>query len=366
MILQSPNLEGFVQRPVVADNHELVLVFPEHIGVKWTKQNLIFRSSVWKVDGGKWELVSAGFKKFFNWGEQPDLAYTPFSMTANGGVRLLEKLDGSLLIISEYEGNLIARTRGTIDASIMTNGFELELMKKKYPKAFKNSLLEDNRYSLLFEWVSPTNRIVLRYPEPDLYLIGAIEHSDYSMMPQNALDGWAEVFGLKRPKYFSFGSLKEMQAAVAEFKDLEGICVYCNNDQEIRKLKSISYLTKHRLKDELRSFDKLTDFYFSQSTPNLEDFLKSIEDLFDFETSQECKPDAEEIVNGMAKVREILSEITTFVETLKELSRKQAATEILYKYKEKFWTGYAFTILDNKSFTDKEYKKLLYQVLNKS
>ncbi len=75
---------------------------------------------------------------------------------------MVEKLDGSLLIVSKYNGQYILRTRGTVDASIMANGHELEI--------FKNTILSklaDNNdtwdYSVLFEWLSPINKIVLNY-----------------------------------------------------------------------------------------------------------------------------------------------------------------------------------------------------------
>jgi hypothetical protein len=355
--------EDFVTRPVEVAGEMCYLVFPPHIGTKWTKDTLKFRSSVWNSEG---ELISAGFKKFFNWGEQPDLCYTPFSMTANGGVKLLEKLDGSTLIVSRYKGELIVRTRGTIDASIMENGYELDILKEKYPKAFDNGLLDDNRYSLLYEWVTPENRIVIRYPEPDIYLIGVIEHLDYSLMPQNALDGWAEEYGLKRPKYYNFNSLKEMHAAVEVFQGVEGLCVYCNYDQDIRKIKGVDYLARHRMKDELGSFERVVDFYFTQGKPSFNDFYKAIEDTVDYETAQECIGDASRIVEGMKEVNKIVDGFKNFIAKFNgELTRKQMAMEIMQAYGNTNRCAYAFKILDGKSLEDKEYKKLLYQVLKK-
>lgn len=357
--------EDFVTRPVEVAGEMCYLVFPPHIGTKWNKQNLIFRSSVWNSEG---ELISAGFKKFFNWGEQPDLAYTPFSMTANGGVKLLEKLDGSTLIVSRYKGELIIRTRGTISGEIMENGHELSLFQEKYTKAFDNGLLDDNRYSLLFEWVSPTNRIVLRYPEPDIYLIGAIEHSDYSLMPQNALDEWANEYGLKRPKYYNFNSLKEMHAAVEAFQGVEGLCVYCNYDQDIRKVKGVDYLARHRMKDELGSFERLVDFYFTQGQPSYNDFYTAIVDTVDYETAEECRGDASRIIDSMKEVNKIIVGMTKFCDKWKKegLTRKQFATEVFQAYgRSTNRSGMVFSIFDNKDLQEKDLKRLLYQVLKK-
>lgn len=353
--------EDFVTRPVEVAGEMCYLVFPPHIGTKWTKDTLIFRSSVWNSAG---ELISAGFKKFFNWGEQPDLCYTPFSLTANGGVRLVEKIDGSTLIVSRYKGELIVRTRGTIDASAMENGYELEFLREQYPLAFDNTLLTAG-YSLLYEWVSPENRIVLRYPEPDIYLIGAICHENYELMTQTRLDSYAMDYGVKRPRYFKFDSLKEMHESVEAFKGMEGLCVYCNYDQDIRKVKSADYLARHRMKDELGSFERVVDFYFTQGRPNFHDFISVIEDTVDFETAQECIGDASRIVEGMKEVQKIIDHMTVFLGRFKDLTRKQIATEVLSAYGNTNRASYVFKILDGKTLEDKDYKKLLYQVLKK-
>jgi hypothetical protein len=356
--------EDFVKRPVEVAGEMCYLVFPPHIGTKWTKNTLIFRSSVWNSKG---ELISAGFRKFFNWGEQPDLCYTPFSMTANGGVRLVEKIDGSTLIVSRYKGELIVRTRGTIDASKMPNGYEIEFLKEKYPQAFDNTLLTAG-YSLLYEWVSPENRIVIKYNEPDIYLIGVICHENYELMTQKNLDNYAMDYGVKRPKYFKFDSLKEMHEAVEAFKGMEGLCVYCNHDKDIRKVKGADYLIRHRLKDELGSFERVVDFYFTLNRPTYNEFYQEIVDTVDWETAQECIGDISDICDGMKEVDRIVEGMKTFLKKFEseQLTRKQYATEVLQAYGNTNRSSYVFKILDGKELDNKEYKKLLYQVLKKN
>jgi hypothetical protein len=55
---------------------------------------------------------------------------------------ITDKLDGSLLIVSKYKGNYILRTRGTVDATRLENGYELEIFKQKYLP-----LLEETNYN---------------------------------------------------------------------------------------------------------------------------------------------------------------------------------------------------------------------------
>ena len=111
------------------------LVCPKDFGVQWNKDNLIFRSSIWNEQG---EPVSLSFKKFFNWEEQKELVPFP-SSTKN--CSLIEKKDGSLLIISKYKNQIIHRTRGTFDASNLENGHEIEFLKQKYPKVFNSDFI---------------------------------------------------------------------------------------------------------------------------------------------------------------------------------------------------------------------------------
>lgn len=207
-------------------NGEIVhLVQPQYIGVRFTQQNKIFRSSLWDSDGN---LISGAFYKFPNWGENPENFPVPVSLK---DTNIVEKIDGSvliwlahlgallsvarrarpmikcanristggsLLIVSKWKNNYIFRTRGTVDATKLANGHELEIFKQKYGEFFNgipfSSEWEANRakypslfqfppyestwpFSFLFEWVSPTQKIVLNYGDsPEWYLVGGVYH----------------------------------------------------------------------------------------------------------------------------------------------------------------------------------------------
>src|SRR6185369_1034556 len=122
--------DQFMLHEHIVNGEMVTLIQPQHIGCKWDQSNKHFRSSVWNSYG---ELVSAGFPKFTNWGEKPEQFPVPTSLR---GCTVTEKLDGSLLIVSKYKGQFILRTRGTVDASTLDNGAELELFRSKYPTIF--------------------------------------------------------------------------------------------------------------------------------------------------------------------------------------------------------------------------------------
>jgi hypothetical protein len=348
----------------------LILVQPKHIGAKYNKENLIFRSSLWNSQG---EPVSLSFKKFFNFDEQPDLCYKPFSLTANGGCRLIEKIDGSTLIVSQYKGKQIIRTRGTVDATKQQdNGYEIEFLKEKYPNAFQFFNIEgDPDFSLLYEWVSPSNRIVLNYgTEPDIYLIAKISHVDYSLSTQNELDTIAKMIGVKRPRTFNFASIKEMLEAVEELKGQEGLCVYCNKDQDIRKVKSAWYLALHRMKSEIGSFERIVDIFFTlpdYKNVSYNEFYQFMVTNFDFEIAEQCRGDISRICEGMKEVLNIISYMCFFVFNLKSQTnnRKEQAAKIQQAYGNTNRAGMMFNLLDGRDLKIDDVKKLLYQVLKK-
>jgi hypothetical protein len=342
--------------------HECFLVQPIHIGATWTKENLIYRSSLWDKDGNP---VSLSFKKFFNLGEKPDLFPAPPSLKY---ARLMEKLDGSTLIFSKYKGNLVVRTRGTVDVRTQPNGNEIEFLLNKYQKfkAFLDSA--QNTHSFLFEWMTPSNRIVLDYGnEPDMALIGMIYHDSYELVSQAALDMLGEGMGLRRPKTYSYDSMDDMKNAVSEMRDKEGICLYYNNEQDILKIKSAHYLFLHRAKSEISSIDKVIDVYVDwvMETKQYDyvSFFNYLSKKFDFEIAAMAHGHADKITKAMKEVLGIMDELFEYADDCRHLSRKDAAMRILKEHENTGRSSIVFKILDNKSIGADEYKKLLYQVL---
>jgi hypothetical protein len=343
------------------------LVHPKKQFYQWTRELLPFRSSIWTEDG---KPVSLSFKKFFNFDERTDLTYTPFSMTANGGCEVIEKIDGSTLIISKYKGQYILRSRGTFDASMLPNGYELEILKQKYPHLldpFKAS--DTSPFSCIYEWVSPSNQIVLPFQEPDIYLTGIVNHIDYSLALQDHLDKFASLIQVKRPKRFSFKTVKEMLEFIPEQRDFEGVCVYCNKGQDIRKLKTSWYLKMHHaLTDELGSFERVVELYFNLGMPETyNDFFEAIANFKDHEIATHLRGDISRVVDGMKAVRKTVAFLTDFAKELKATgkSRREMAEIIQQKWGKTNRAGMVFTLLDGKVLDNDSYKKLFYQEIKK-
>jgi hypothetical protein len=360
--LQSIDLTQFYVNEHVLNGEAVYLVIPKQIGVKWTKETKVFRSSVWDSNGN---LISAGFPKFTNWGEAPDVFPLPTSLK---NCVVVEKLDGSTLIISKYKGQYIIRTRGTIDAFKMEkNGFEIEIFKNEILPKLVNYFGEIDTWtnSVIFEWTSPLNQIVINYGDkPRFVLIGMIDHSNYMMQTQSFLDEFSKEFDLQRPPTYTFTDITDLISNVEQWKGKEGVCIYSKNGQEIHKCKGAEYLIKHRFKSEA-TLENTLEIFFNYNQPSYQQFEEKLIQQFDYECFGMVRGYASSICDASKQVGQIVKGIEDFIKPLKPLPRKDAANLILSSYGSTGRSNMAFTILDGKLLSTDQTKKLYWQVLKK-
>lgn len=353
-LLETINREEFKISESIIAGDDVVLIQPE-ISAHWNKDNLIFRSSIWTKKG---ELISAGFPKFFNYGEQLELSPPPTDIS---NAVLPAKIDGSLLIISKYKDQLIIRTRGTFDAFIHDNGNELNFLKERY-----SSLLENISptwvYSVLIEWVSPSNQIILKYPEVDFYLIGIVKHEDYSLVTQKELDEYAVTIGMKRPAMYRFKAITDLMETIKESKGIEGLVIYTNGDQTLHKLKCAWYLALHRMKSLIGSFDKVFDVWVSFGKPmEYKIFYDKMVETFDYEIASQCKEMLQEIVDIGLKTEKVIKHLKDSMMVIKEApTKKDAALIIQERFKE--YQTIMFLILNGRDINDRAYKNLYFNI----
>lgn len=342
-------------------NGELVyLVQPKNIGIKWTKETKVFRSSIWDSRG---ELISAGFPKFTNWGEAPEIFPLPKTLA---GATIMEKIDGSLLVVSKWKGEYILRTRGTVDATKLDNGHELAIFKETtLPKLSDNDKTNTWDYSYLFEWTSPLQKIILTYgEEPQWSLVGGVEHKDYSLWHQVGLDNTAYDYGVKRPITYTFTTIEDLLANVDKWQGREGVCVYSNNDQSIHKVKSAWYLALHHMKSEFNTFEKIVDFWYSVGSPDYTTFSEKIMAV-DFEIWNQCRGNVSKMFDGLKEATKIVDHMKKFVkeELSKYPTRKLQAIVTFQSYgKGSNRSSFVFKLLDGRELDSEDYKKLLFQV----
>lgn len=320
---------------VGGDDCVLIKPKPEMEGF-WDDNNKIYRSSIWRISDGY--PVSLGYKKFVNYNELP--AFEIPENTELGKFEAVEKIDGTCVIISKYKGELIVRTRGTVDAHIHTNSDDLFKLVDEL-KLWSVGLHPDTwGVSFIFEWVTPSNAIVLQYPKSKLFLTGMVKHSDYSYYEQSDLDFYARMYKWDRPERmlkdeydnlfgFKKGTWKEACALWTHFmtdhRKCEGYVLYFDRGQVLKKLKTGWYLVAHSLRFS-GNYTKsliatLTCFNHLDSKKDYteEEFIEVVRKYRDHEYVETSKPQIldvlriykEHVLKPMAQAKEYLDKKET-------------------------------------------------------
>lgn len=272
--------EKFLFKDCTIGGTDCVLITPANsIMPIWNAENSVYRSSIWRKDNG--ELASAGYRKFVNYGEQKK--FEPVD-ALNTDFTAIEKIDGSCLICSKYNGEYIFRTRGTTTLKVFENSAEIDVLVEKYNiKQLIDDLTEKyGAVSLLFEWVTPSNIICIRYSEPDLYLTGIVKHKDYSYFQQDTLDEIASEYNLIRPRRYTFDGITSLTDLAADIYDTfvakEGIVCYFEDGQVLKKMKSNWYLFLHRARTTLSSNKHIIEWMFENGILSYDAFFNPVYD----------------------------------------------------------------------------------------
>ena len=197
-----------------------------HAGVDFT--NKLYRDARGLTLDEDGNVIIRGFEKFFNYKQFDNKdyynypeefvnQYTKVNANLNDKLTFIEKLDGSLILLSVYKDEFIAAT-----TSSSYNDFTIRALKWFNSLDTKNEIkqyIKDNKVTLAFEYVSPFNQIVVRYEKEDYRLIGEHENETGVRSSQEKLDELAEKFKLNRPKYYKM----TLGKAIKDLNILKGI-----------------------------------------------------------------------------------------------------------------------------------------------
>jgi len=200
--------------------------------VLWDEVTLQTRGLVTDSNGN---VVARPFKKFFNLEEGKHTPTSEFDVYS--------KMDGSLGILFNYEGEWVFGTRGSFTSDQAIKGMEM-LSKYDYNRLNKG-------YTYLFEIIYADNRIVCQYDFEDVVLLGVVETNTGTEV--NIHDGENDIrirnlinnLGFRVVKKYDgikdYSVLKEMIR-----DDEEGFVVRFNNGNRM-KVKGVEYLRLHKI-----------------------------------------------------------------------------------------------------------------------
>jgi len=197
-----------------------------------------------------WEVVARPFDKFFNYGEP--LAH---QLDWAGGVRVQEKLDGSLMILYHHKGVWSVASSGNPDAAGQVNAWPMsfaQLFWKTWDDMRLGVDLLDPRMTYMFELTSPYNMVVVPHSHAKLTLIG-VRHTltgqEYD--PHSMIEFFTVV------KEHDLGSFEHV---IASFDKLEGQrfegYVLVDKNYHRVKVKHPQYVALHHMKDSVGASPK--------------------------------------------------------------------------------------------------------------
>ncbi len=220
------------------------------------------------VDTENRQVVAYTFPKFFNLSENkttiPDL---PFVCS--------EKVDGSLIIVYCYDGEWRTATKGSFDSDQAK--WALKYIRDHDMDV---SMLPDRTY--LFEAVYPENRIVIRYPDAELVLLGSYHKWGYEF-PTDNIKTESEFINARAAKTYQFG---ELAAIIDHAKTLpsseEGYVLRYDDGTRV-KIKGDEYCRIHRM---ISNITPLAIWESMKNGDNLDFIRKEIPEEFweDFDT----------------------------------------------------------------------------------
>jgi hypothetical protein len=270
----------------------LHLVCPKRNVWNWEEDEKWLRSIIVDDDGF---VVSCSWKKFGNYGEfYADTKTLEHALVNNGEVCFSHKEDGSLCIRSVIGDKVILRTRGTLFGGETSNDGKASFGNRfravalnKYPKLLDYKWMNDR--SLLFEYVSPSNTIVVRYKEDDLIFLGFVIHNSLRIGSWRELEQVTKDGGLTLVKLHNLprDQLKLLEE-IKTWKE-EGIVARCADDQVLVKIKSAHYLANHRMKFSM-NYSTMVEFV---RMGNIQNEIQLVENLqkcdYDWEVIKSAK-----------------------------------------------------------------------------
>lgn len=213
----------------------------------WDEITLNSRATL--VDKKKGKRICYSFPKFFNLNQHET---TKEANLPNEPFEVFEKVDGSLLVITPWRGELIVTTRGSFYSPQAT--FAKKLIDKKYPFLFK--CLREGE-CILAEVIYPENRIIVDYGDmEDIVVLAWAKPAD------DATDDFVELsydtvidacnqLGLKCAKKHKMDKLEDVVSHVSklDWQD-EGLVVRYWSGLRV-KVKSSEYLRIAKVKQHL-------------------------------------------------------------------------------------------------------------------
>ncbi len=291
-------------------NLEICVLNYSQIDSKKTDQ-IACESRALILEVGTWNIIAKTFTRFFNYGEQAGDGIQSWDLAEGfefDKCDYYEKRDGSLVSIFNYKGEWRIATRGTIDNDACPKGSDqtfTELIKEGLltrlswhgntdgSEIDRERMFEgfDKEYSYILEITSPKNRIVTRYENTELALVGARNQITGCEVGGRSLSILADATNISRPIKFDYTNVNDLIKHLDEEYDptFEGVVAVNRvaneyGDFQRVKIKKDSYIFLHHLLDKIGTDHAILGIIIKNEQdevinqfPNYTDLIRNIE-----------------------------------------------------------------------------------------
>lgn len=212
------------------------------------------------------KIAARPYQKFFNLGERAETQ--DHAVDFDQPFTILDKLDGSMVHPFIYGDQLLWMTKmGPTDTARRAGVWAAE-----HPEFedISRDLLQ-NGYTPIYEWVSPEDRIVVKYAEPSLYLTAIRDTVTGEYLDYDEIAQFAE---LRPVRQFTgtFEGIQEFAATVRERKDEEGYIIRFD-DGHMLKIKNLWYLQIHKVKEMVEQEKNVWKMILDESIDDVKPFM---------------------------------------------------------------------------------------------
>ena len=193
-----------------------------------------------------WRVIASPFHKFFNHGE---------ALAASidwADCHVQEKLDGSMMMLYHYNDEWLVASSGMPDAAGDAVPASLGMASISFAQLFWMAFNEkgftlpyssQKAFTFMFELMTPYNRIVVKYPKPDLKLIGVRNIWTGCELPPHIYSNYDPV------RRFPLKSIDDVLSTFNVMNPLEqeGYVIVDRNYNRV-KVKHPGYIALHHLR----------------------------------------------------------------------------------------------------------------------
>ena len=330
------------------------------------------------LDAEDGSIISCGFPKFMEVGKGVGkYKVTERDILDNVGADLFAtlKIDGFLLVRYVQDGRVRFRTRGFLGIRHEEIKAELEeLTIGRSGPPYAPSLLFDPTIrpddSLLFEMVTPTNQVVIRYDRPAVTMIGGVTYekgcpwlrANPRLYTREMIEEAAAEVGVPHVEFHPITTEAEVVGLTESLRrnvDIEGFVVRFDDGQRMVKVKTRNYKLLHAIKEQLTSM-RLAGLWLEWGQPDFTGYQERFLRFFNHDAWTESIPAVSSLFTGVKAAQATVEHVRAFIGEHRDLPRREVMALAEERFTDKHTPIYV-ALLDGTPINDQVWEKLIIQ-----